>query len=121
MEAGECICLGRLLVDGGLDTFDFWGDTPHDPGEGMAASSAYGSPKGELAGEGICWLICTGLDSGTPWKDWALCMSQVAGVREMEKLWDLVGVGSLLYMDKSKELFMGVGSGVRGEVSWGVS
>jgi hypothetical protein len=35
----------------------------------------------------------------------------------MEKLWDLVGVWSLLYMVKSKEPFIGVDSGVRGEES----
>lgn len=83
----------------------------------MAASSANDS-DGELAGEGIWCLIFKGLEPiPIPPKEWVLCISAVTGVRGMQKLWDLDGVCSSLYMEKSKELFNGVDSGVRGEVS----
>lgn len=111
-EAGDisrAVCIPEDGVDGAL-----WSeDIPPAPGEGMAASSAKSAT--EVAGDGIWWVIGMGLETGRPWMELALCISAVMGVRGKEKLWDLVGVWSFVYIDKSKELFMGVVSGVRGE------
>lgn len=82
-------------------------------GEGIAAISVKDT-EGESAGEGIWCLAWTELEIGKPLREWVLCISELMGVRGIEKLWDLVGVCSLLHKGKSNELFMGVVSGVRG-------